>query len=513
MRSAHPVVALLLILGFSSGARAQTKQEESDWYLDTDGTRRDVAPVHRRLNSPIGAPHPLRAALESALGLGIGTTWYWLDDETNRVDWDNPEIRERLNGDAWRFDNNSFAINSIAHPLTGAGFYVLARTNNLGPGWSYVNSFGFSLLWELGIEFKEKFSVNDQLVTPLAGMSIGEFAYRMGRFLNEVNDPTALQNTLRFGLALGESGHRVWDGVAPRAFGAVDANGYGTDMWHRFDVGYSLALGDGTGSPPPVHAHHFSGEFAAMPGYHAVGRAERWFYQLEFSRLDLETSVSTSGGGIAVESEVVIAGHYFHDYERVRERRLDGVSTVVGVNVAHAYRSTTARGFDERYAPLSLPGVATKLWLAEGDLRVEARARANMDFTTMSALAYPNWSLENLEARGKTVLRKQGYFYGFGPSAAAEGTLSFRALQLYGSLLAASVHSTEGIDRSQEEITVDERAHSTVLEWDAGARVRFPLTPLVAHFGYRSARWHSWVEGFTSVAQAEQYELGLSVRF
>ncbi len=484
-----------------------------DWFIDTDGERRDFETAHAQVNDPIGEAHPFRAALESALGLGIGTAWYFLDEETNRVDWDNPELRERINGDAYRFDNNSFTINAIAHPMTGAGFYVLARTNNLGPGWSYANSFGFSLLWEIGIEFKEKFSINDQLVTPLAGMSVGEFAYKMGRYLNSVSEPSGLQHALRWGLALGESGHRAWDGVVTEAPGAVDTRGYTTDLWHRFDAGYSVAFSDHESGIAPVHAYAFSGEFVGMPGYHGVGRAERWFYQLEFSRLDLQVMTSAEGSGLALDSEVIVAGHYHHDHVPRRTARLDGFSSVVGLNVAYGYRASSARGFDERYAPLSFPGLSTKLWLAEGDLRVEARARANFDFTTMSALSYPIWADENGELRGKTVLRKQGYFYGFGPSTAGKLSVSYRNLELHGSLLAASVHSTEGIDRSQEELEVDERAHSTIVEWDVGARVRVPFTPLAFNMGYQSLRWNSWVEGFTSKANVEQVELGLSLLF
>jgi hypothetical protein len=183
------------------------------------------------------------------------------------------------------------------------------------------------------------------------------------------------------------------------------------------------------------------------------------------------------------------------------------------VNVAYAYRSGTARGFDERYAPLSLPGLSTKVWLAEGELRLEARARANIDFTTMSSLSYPTWAAQDPSLRGKTVLRKEGYFYGFGPSTAGAVTASFRNVQAYTSLLAASVHSTEGVDRSQEELEFDERAHSTLLEWEAGARVLIPKTPLVGQIGYQSSRWHSWVEGVTSTVRIEQVELGLSLLF
>ncbi len=503
--------ALLGVLVVPGITRAQA--ESPEWFVDSAGEKRDFQTVHQRLNSPLAPPRPLRTLAESAFWLGIGTAWYFLDDETNRVDWDNPAFKERFTGEAWRFDNNSFSINFIGHPLTGTGFYLIARTNNLGPGWSFANSFGFSLLWELGIEFNEKVSINDQLVTPMAGVAIGEFVYRAGRWLNGVSHPTALQHALRYSFALGESTHRIWDGVPPRAYGPTDRFGYDTDLWHHFEFGYALAVPDAGPSQKPVHGYRFSGEFAAMPGYHAVGQANRWFYQLEFSKLDLELSVSSVGSGFLLDSEVILGGHYFHRYQPRERHRLDGISTVLGLGLAYGYRSSTARGWDERYAPTSFPGLAAKLWLAEGDLRAELSGRANVDFSGISALAYNDWQLQDPTLRAKSVLRKQGYFYGWGASTAWELSVSLRDLQIYGSLLAATIHSTEGLDRSQEELDFDERAHSTITEWNVGARVRFPSTPLVAHFGYQNAHWHSWVESHTSEVRAEQYELGLTVLF
>jgi hypothetical protein len=489
------------------------ENEQRQWFVDAAGEKRAFHPTHQRLNSPVGPPRPARMLIESALGLGLGTTWYFLDQKTNRPDWDNPEFRERLSGDAWRFDNNSFSINFIGHPLTGSGFYLLARTNNLGPGWSFANSFGYSLLWELGIEFKEKVSINDQIVTPIAGVTIGEFVYRAGRWLNGVSQPTALQHALRYSLALGESSHRVWDGIPPSAYGPTDRFGYDTDLWHRFEFSYALAVSAAAQNLQPVHRYRFNGEFAAMPGYHAQGQANRWFYQLEFSRLEVESSASTLGSGVRLDSEVILAGHYAHRYHPQKRRRLDGLSSVLGLGIAYGYRSSQARGWDERYAPTSFPGPATKLWFAEGDFRAELSGRLNMDFAGVSALGYSTWQELDPDLRAKTVLRKQGYFYGFGPSTQWHFAASLRDLQLFGSILATSIHSTEGLDRSQEELVFDERAHSTILEWGWGARLRFPTTPLVAHLEYQGARWTSWVEGVTAEARAKQFELGLTVLF
>lgn len=84
-------------------------------------------------------------------------------------------------GPVWDKDNAVF--NYILHPYGGAVYYMSARSCGFNILGSFLYSFGVStVLWEYGIEaFMEIPSLQDIIITPIAGMAIGECFYRVKR--------------------------------------------------------------------------------------------------------------------------------------------------------------------------------------------------------------------------------------------------------------------------------------------------------------------------------------------
>src|SRR5258706_12518575 len=121
------------------------------------------------------AAHHLRSWLEMGGGLLLGTAGYWALMRRNVADWDNPRPLSRFDGSAWVLDNNSIGGNFLGHPATGGLSYSLARANHQSVLGAFSYSFVTSFLWEFVIEFKEKVSINDVIVTPGAGLPLGEF--------------------------------------------------------------------------------------------------------------------------------------------------------------------------------------------------------------------------------------------------------------------------------------------------------------------------------------------------
>ena len=132
--------------------------------------------------------HYLRAGLELLAFLGAGFVWYWSDPELNSPDWD-------LNWDwqSWRkkltldhggvsFDNNAFDINAYQHAKSGTAFYLTARSNNLNVLESFLFSLAAATVWEYFGEYREKVSINDLTLTPVAGMAVGEVLSQLGAF-------------------------------------------------------------------------------------------------------------------------------------------------------------------------------------------------------------------------------------------------------------------------------------------------------------------------------------------
>ena len=165
-----------LVLGITAPAAADSPCQlgELGCVLDGDGATIDADAAYRDTVAR-GESHWLRAAIEEGLLLGAGTAWYWIDRERQVADWDFPSLKQRFNFEAWRLDSNPFPINFFGHAFNGAGFHLLARSNDLSLPAALGYGFATSMVWEYALEFREKISINDVILTPIAGLTGGEF--------------------------------------------------------------------------------------------------------------------------------------------------------------------------------------------------------------------------------------------------------------------------------------------------------------------------------------------------
>ncbi len=105
--------------------------------------------------------------------------------------WDKAEIKHTsfwhrwgnhaADGPVW--DKDNFVFNYVLHPYGGAVYFMSARGSgfNMWESLAY-STFISSVLWEYGIEcFMEIPSIQDLLITPIAGSIIGEGFYQLKR--------------------------------------------------------------------------------------------------------------------------------------------------------------------------------------------------------------------------------------------------------------------------------------------------------------------------------------------
>jgi hypothetical protein len=76
------------------------------------------------------------------------------------------------------FDEDGWPMNYIAHPYWGAAYYIRARERGLGEVLSFAYSAFASATYEFGVEAVfEKPSIQDLIVTPIAGALVGAFVF------------------------------------------------------------------------------------------------------------------------------------------------------------------------------------------------------------------------------------------------------------------------------------------------------------------------------------------------
>ncbi len=130
-------------------------------------------PTPLRLRHDYGAMLGMSAGVLATLNLGGRALGY------RYVNFTPTSIEKNLSS-TWVWDDDLFATNQFGHPYMGALFYNTARANGMGIFGSAVMTYADSLLWELALE-TETPSINDQLVTPMAGVLLGEASYRWSR--------------------------------------------------------------------------------------------------------------------------------------------------------------------------------------------------------------------------------------------------------------------------------------------------------------------------------------------
>jgi len=417
----------------------------------------------------------LRAGGWLVLMLGSGTIWYVLD-KRNVLDWDHPSLKSRFTGSAWRFDNNGFGMNFFLHPLSGAGGYAFPRANGFSVYQSALASFTTSMVWEYVIEYNERVSINDVMVTPAAGISIGEFAHKLGFYLNSASHNGWGRHLARWTLSPIVSLHRELDGTRSD-HGNRDSLGYSTDIWHSFDVGFATSTVKPRGDASLTRRDwSASGRLVSLPRYGRPGAMSTWFSHADFSDLSLDVDTSARGSGITLESAATIAGHHWQNMSPDRS----GLMQTAGVALGYFYRNTRASGYDDRISWVGFPGASYDLYVRSGGLGSALQVRVFPGFGGLNAAAFPVYLEQHPDTKTKTILEREGYYYGWGLVAEVRGEMALGPILLRGTLVAGSYSSQEGLDRTQEEVVDDVGASDRWLEVEGQAMLRIPGAPLGA---------------------------------
>lgn len=98
----------------------------------------------------------------------------WTSEDKDESSFDR--WRENVSNVVW--DEDDWFVNYVLHPYWGGAFYIRARERGLDRVQSFLFSTLLSTLWEYGAEaLFEPVSVQDLVVTPVAGFLVGEYLF------------------------------------------------------------------------------------------------------------------------------------------------------------------------------------------------------------------------------------------------------------------------------------------------------------------------------------------------
>lgn len=480
------------------------------------------------------APHHVRSLVEMGAGLALGATGYWILMDRNIADWDNPSPESRFDGEAWILDNNSLAVNFLGHPLSGGLSYSMARANHQSVAGAFGYSFLTSFLWEFLLEFKEKVSVNDTIVTPGTGVPLGEFFFKLGLYLDTRAGSSASLDVARWLLGTGVALDRSLDGRPPPRVVSRDNLGFSRAIWHEFSVRYGAQWVETPSEPDYArYGLGFSGRLVTLPGYLRPGRGGTGFYRAEVSDFSLALEASRHGAGLFVTADTLLAGYHAQAMYRA-PREVRGEAATFGSSLGFVFLRSSAnryRSFEqaeaqpdprlsyhtphsrEQYAAFHLPGLGIDLRSQRGGCRFELSGRVQPSFAGLGAAAFYDWAAANLDEKGKHILHRQGYFYGWGGAASARASLALGALRAGFDVMYGHYLSQQGLDRHIERITVDVPAEGSVLMYRGSLGLAPSTLPVTVSLDLGVRRFRSEVAGFRRAARSVERGLSASWNF
>jgi hypothetical protein len=465
----------LLALGAASAlftcvAGAARAEPGGGSFVDDEGRTREFEATYRA-QFPEREPHWLRAAVEMAALVGLGTAYYWADPLANAEDWDDPTVGEKLRFEAVRFDNNLTSTNHILHPGAGAALYGFSRVNGLSPYAALGYTAASSVIWEYALEWREKASINDMIFTQFGGMALGEFFFRLGDYANRSHRGGGAGNKIaRYTIGLPQYVHDAIDGrKLPTRDLPPDSLGFSSAYWHRFGLGYTLlSFENDAESSGVAHALSVSGQLVALPGHLRPGRFSLFFDEGNFTEASLY--LSFHGPGLAeadARASAVLLGHYGQDMDLRR-----GHAGFIGIDSSMRYYDSWRLGRRDHFAIAHLPGPRGALWVRSGQWLARAGLEAHVDFAAVRPLAFPRWSERFGNDGVKTVLIKEGYSFAWGGSTRARLDVTHGAFGSGGAASLGRYRSIQGIDRHQEQVTRDVATTDDIVELDVWGGVR-----------------------------------------
>jgi hypothetical protein len=120
----------------------------------------------------------------------------------------NEEEKDNLGFEQWGnnvtdpvWDEDHWAVNYVIHPYWGAGYYIRGRERGFSRRESFWVSALYSTVYEFGIEsFLEQPSIQDLIVTPVAGTALGFYFEKVRDRIRSRPGPLSFSDRLKLGL-------------------------------------------------------------------------------------------------------------------------------------------------------------------------------------------------------------------------------------------------------------------------------------------------------------------------
>ncbi|MGM0558876.1 MAG: DUF3943 domain-containing protein [Myxococcota bacterium] len=505
-------------------AAASPDVTPDDFYITPDGELVDASEAMEWSREVRDGPVTWwRALLEDGILIGSGTLWYVLNTSVNSQDFDlqaGPETiwKKITDLDQVRFDNNTFLFNNGWHALTSLGYYHFPRANNFGVWSSLGIAFAYSTAWEYAFEIREKVSINDQIVTTVAGLALGEVTYQLGEYFNSPQSRGNTAGRILTGL-FGSPRllHRWMDDELEDPL-AESYEPYGGDIWHRFSAwgAYDFRAGPAERGETTTRNNGSLGvstRMVVLPGYLRPGDYSTWFFDGRMTNMDFEIGFGPRGfEHIEIFAEAGVLGYHTQDIDYDGEHR-DGSAVSFTLNNAYRVVHQNHDFWEDQRGIVHLLGPGVRLVEFQDGLKMEADLNAYVDFAAIRSQAYLPWRATYGDEGIRTELSNHSYYFAWGGSLIPRLRLEYGEFSLEGSMIVSAYDSIDGLDRFEEEITRVLVLNDTVVEHHLSLGLPSPVEGLGLNLVYEHTRRTSRIDDLREVNNLHELQTRIQYEF
>ncbi len=441
-----------------------------------------------------------RATIEFFTLMGFWQTRYWLIYTDYIEDWQfelnfKDQAKRLYTSEAYRFDSNNYSLN-WTHAFAGAGYYTAARSNYYGWAKSLLFSTLGSSYWEYIVEWREVISLNDMIVTPIGGFSLGEAMFQIGDHYG--SQKGVLNQILSFVTSPISKINRWFD----RKKTPIKLNRMG---WGKFDL--SFAYEKIMENKDEISLFHlgFDNKIITIPEYGKPGKYHEFIDETLYSRL--YTSISYGKAGIE-ELNIFAKAVFFGMFSQTIDKGGNGYSLSFGlgsrfdffkkraitfydsgdveVDDGNSLELEKPREFRDKYTIVNIAGPVLDYTVFSRDLRLKLSVEAYFDFVMINSFAFNEYSKYFDISKVKTTLLYYGYYYGYGYTMETGFEGEYKSIDFSGSIKYGSYRSIQGLDRFQDDITDDFLLKDQVLNYSLEIGYKIGRSPIELFFSFKA---------------------------
>ncbi len=232
-------------------------------------------------------------------------------------------------GTMFRYDDNGWGVNRN-HVYAGVVYYLECRGAGFTALESYLCSIAGSTAWETLVEWREVFSINDQIFTSTGGAILAESLHQMGNYIDH-KAPKWFRNTIG------------WAWKSPKklaeAFNGKALSGHDTDIESADDPitdgKFEIEIGtiktiDGK-SEKRIGIHN---EVNLIPFSVEPGHEVRFIKDIVETQFTFDAPTDAISNQYDIFAKVVMAAYYNKKIDLDANKQLTGYSFYVGASAA-----------------------------------------------------------------------------------------------------------------------------------------------------------------------------------